>query len=394
MIKKIFSVCGVLTAFLLVSCTERTATVEALPGVDARGQTCFVTSDGSMHEVSLAGIRVSQLVNGYFSASTPDGVTVYSFSNGKAEAVSGLSGLKTAGFMSCGVIPVCRPGGHIELVDGNGERVALLELENGDITECAPYFVDGVLVVTDRDGYQGLVDTKGKFIIVPTYESIGPIADGKMIAMSDKEHGSLLLQHYYVIDTDGKMVYDFEENVPVSLTLKNDKAVIRSEQGFAVLDVNNGVMTELPSFVRHIDSAARGYIVYRDAKGLRGLLDLDGNTILGASYRQLRIGPDGTVAANTGTKWMVIDIKTGLHRDMPDLMMLSPIEAAAYDKGFAFVGKSSAGYFIINRNGDRMNSEPLREVDYSRLSTAYVATDYPAFTAPEEMPGDYTGEFE
>lgn len=393
MIKKILSVCGVLTAFLLVSCSERAATVEALPGIDAQGKTCFVSSDGTEQQAGLSGMHLSQLVNGYFSASTPDGVAVYRFSDGKAEAVEGLSGLKAAGYMADGVIPVCRPGNHIELVNGTGERIASLELDNGEITECAPYFVDGVLVVTDRDGNQGLVDTKGNVIVTPSYASIGSIHDGKMIAMADCEDGNLLSQHYYVIDRQGCMIYDFKDYVPVSDAIEDGKVVIRSEQGFAVLDIGSGALTELPALARHIEWAGRGCIVYRDKNGRRGLLDMEGKSLLDAAFKQLRVGPDGTVAANNGTKWMLIDLKTGQHKDMPELTMLSPLETVAFNKGFAFVGRTPAGYFIIDRDGNRMNAVPFRDLDYSILSMTYVATDYPAFTAPLEMPGDYT-EFE
>lgn len=379
---------------LLVSCSERAAIVEALPCVASDGTRSFITPNGELINPKLVeDVNISPLVNGFFTASTPEGRAVYKLNGDKVEAIEGLSGLKSAGYMACGVMPVCRSGNHVELVNPDGERVATLELKEGEITECAPCFVDGVLVITNDKGRQGLVDTEGRVLIEPIYSSISPIRDGLMIAMIESNKGAFVTQSYVVVNTSGKVVFDLKNDVPVCDIVCNGKVVVKTKNGFAVVDINSGVAKVLPESVSRVQSVADGLIVYRNKTGDYGLLSVGGEAVLDAVYNGLRIGKENVVAAHKGN-WQIIDTKTDVAIDLPELEMLSPVTGEAQKSGFAFVGKTAQGYYLIDNNGKHINESPLKSIDYGKLSMTYMATDYPVSTAPIEMPGDYTDDNE
>lgn len=383
-------VCGLLLMFSACKKTE-TAEIGALPCRTASGQPAFVKSDGEVLDLHLTGLAVGPLVNGFFTAATPDGVTVYHMTPDGPEIVEGLSGLRSAGFMAYGVMPVCRPGRHIELVDAEGVTVASVEVPDGEVTESAPSFVDGVLAVTTDSGLSGLVDTKGNFIVSPRFASLGPVSGGMMIAMTDAEtDNGGLTQLFSVIDVKGNVVFSFPDSmVPVCEIVSDGKVPVRTASGFAVADVTAaGALTPLPASVRRIEDAADGLIVFRDSSGKRGLMDYSGNVIVAPVYSALRIGPGGTVAASDGTVWSLIGRDGAEISALPEFTVVSPAPRAAYAAGFAFVGRTADGFWLVGENGEKVNSSPFESVDYSRLLTQKVTTDYPVRTAPVELPGE------
>ncbi|MDE6323395.1 MAG: WG repeat-containing protein [Paramuribaculum sp.] len=388
--------CGILV-FLSGCKSNDRVEITALPCQTESGSSALVKSDGEIIGLDFSDQSVGQLVNGFFTVATPDGVTVCRLTSDGPEVVEGLSGLRSAGYMACGVMPVCRPGRHVELVDGAGETVASLELPDGEVTETAPCFIDGALAVTTDSGLSGLVDTEGNFVVTPRFASIGPVSDGLMVAMADAEtDGGTTVQLFSVIDVKGNEVFSFPASMtPVCETFAEGKIPVRCEDGFAVADVRaGGALTQLPRSVRRIEDVGDGLIVYRDSSGRRGLMDFSGKSILDPVYRVLRIGSDGVVAANDGAEWSLIGRDGTLIRTLPGFVVVSPAPRESSAGGFAFVGRNAAGSFLLDKKGEIVNTVPLRTIDYSRLLTRKVTTDYPVRTAPVELPGEENPENE
>lgn len=372
----------------LSSCKEKAAEIEALPcSVDAEIFN-LIKSDGQVIDLGLGGQQVSPMINNYFFASTPEGISVYHLDGDEPELVEGLSGLKSAGYMSYCVMPICRPGRHIELVDKNGATVASLELPEGEVTECSSFFIDGVLCICTDKGLKGLINTKGQVIVEPKFAALSQPYDGKIIAMTDDASGDVMLQHFSIIDTKGNTLDEFpSEVVPVIREITCGKLVVRTPKGFAVADVNNHLsLTELPSTVRRIVDAAEGVIVYRNGQGLYGLLDIDGNELLPPKQRSILIGPDKRVAVYNGIKWRIMGIDGSDPVDLVDVRMMSTAPGRAFLTGFAFIGRSATGCRLYDAQGNVVSTELMRTIDYSRPVMSHVTTDYPIITAPMEMP--------
>lgn len=375
-------------AFLSSCGGNRGARIEALPcAADSSGYNA-ITAEGSVIDLGLANQKVSPIVNGFFSASTPDGVTVYAMTDDGPQAVEGLSGLQSAGYMSQGRMPVCRQGGHIEIVDDKGRTVATLELPSGAITETAPCYTAGVLKVTTDQGLQGLVDREGKMVVEPKYVSLGDVsAEGLMLAMTEVENTTGVEQRFEVIDTDGEVRHKFNaDESPVSETVSGDKVVVSCPRGFAVIDVVSGAATMLPSAVDLIDEVRDGFIVYRGNDGRKGLIDMAGNELLPAAYRQLRIGRDKLLLANDGKCWLLLDDKGNTLKRMEGFDLLSPVPIEAEAAGFAFVGRTPQGYYLIGRDGAKVGDSPMWKIDYGRLSMPMVVASYPTATGETELP--------
>lgn len=377
-------------AATLVSCSpDRGAEIDALACGSDSTQFDFVKSNGSTIELKMTTKSISPLVDGFFAAVSPDGVCVYRLEGDTPVAVEGLSGLVSAGFMACDVMPVCRPGKHIELVDKKGETVASLEVPDGEITECDPYFVNGRLRVTTDKGMQGLVDTEGQFAVAPAYDLLGPIsADGKLLAVKEVERDGILIQNFSVIDIDGKQLHQFPENeVPLSMTISDNRVAVAGGDGFCLVDVaGSGARVKLPEAVRYVDDVAEGLIVYRTANGQKGLLGMDGTQILSPIFKQLRIGPSGVVAAFSGDEWSLMKSDGSLVGKLNAVNMLSPAPAISFGKGFAFVAQAAEGFYLIDSEGHKVNQMPLPRIDYGNPAMMKVVTDYPSTTTPIELP--------
>lgn len=378
-----------LTMLLLGSCSGRHLDVAALPCATDSTHSAFIDAKGNITPLNLASQTISPLVNGFFNAITPDGVTVYRMRGGEAEAVEGLSGLLSAGYFSEGLIPVCKPGHHIQLVDKDGDSHATLEIPDGEVTSCSQIITEGLLTITTDKGLQGLVNTYGEIVVKPIYASLGPVSDGKMIAMSDVERGQEMTQSFSVIDKTGFELYRFQDDVvPVCNNLVGDKAVVRATTGFAVTDITDASceLVRLPAEVTGIDEALDGVIVYRTATGLKGLLDINGQALLAPEYRQLRIGPKGTVLANKNNQWMILRTDGTVVKQFVGLTMLSLAPRLAYDSGFYYVGHTHEGYMLIDMEGNPINSTPIYYIDNARLRLGNVTTDYPTKTNTIELP--------
>ncbi len=379
-----------LTVMLVSSCSEKQPAISLLSCSVDSVDFAFVNPHGEVLPYGVKSGMPSAVVNGYFTATDGAGVSVYKYNKENPEPVKGLSGLKSAGFMAYGVIPVCRQGGHIEIANGKGESVAALVISDGEITECVPGFVDGVLVVTTDKGLQGLVDTHGQIVVKPEYTSIGPIRNGRFIAMTDVPAGNIINQKFSVVRTDGRTVFVFPDDVvPVNQNIINGKTVVRTASGFGICDITDGgSVKELPSSIKAVTDFDDGKIAYRDANGRSGLISVDGQEILQPKFRRIRIGSKGIVAVCDEAGWAIID-NDGNRKEMPGVTMLSPVPEQAVDAGFAFIGQKDGGYFVINSKGEIMNEEPLMRINYNSLtSAAKITSGYPVATTPVELPLD------
>ncbi len=376
---------------ILASCSEKKAEIGLLPCLTDSLQPAFVKADGEIIPFGLKVGEISAVVNGYFTAMEGAGLIVYKFNNGKPQPVNGLTGLKSAGYMAYGVMPVNRPGQHIEIVNGKGENVAVLEITEGEITECAPVFVDGFLTVTTDKGLQGLVNVKGEIVVNPVYSSIGEICDGKFIAMMDTAIGNEVRQRFAVVNTEGETVYAFPDDcAPVSQSIHDCKTVVRTQEGFAICDVkNNGAMIVLPKDISAVLDFVDGMIVYRTNNGVKGVIDCNGTEVVPAENRQIRIGPHGLIAVNDKNGWFIVDPEKGTRTQLNGFSMLSPVPAQAAESGYAFIGQTPEGYFIVDANGTKMNKAPLTKISYDKISVLpKVTSGYPVATTSVELPLD------
>jgi len=371
------------------------AVVEALPCATDSLSADFIDADGSLIKLGLAGQKISPLINGYFTASTVDGVTVYKY-NGSAdgvaeiEVVPGLSGLRSAGCMSYGVIPVSRHGGHIEFVDKDGTTVASLELQQGEITECDPYFTEGVMRITTDGGSIGLVNPQGEIVVEPGYASLGLPSNGLIIAMVDVEKDGMLTQRYMVIDKDGNEVVRFPDDMtPVNLEISDGFVGVRTGSGFAVADVKHGMkLSPLPSSVTAIDAIADGVVVVSAGRGKKGLFKTDGTQVLELSYNQIRLGADGDIAYCKDSKWYVGAIGDENFKEVKGATIVTPAPLCEGKCRFNFVAQTSAGYFLLDSKGEKAGDVTLRSIDCGQPVFNAVRTDYPRSTTTVELPGE------
>ncbi len=384
-----------LAALTLAGCGQKEAVVEALPCAPDSLTRDFIDPSGDVISLGLDGQNISPLINGFFTASTPDGVTVYRYAgandgSAEIEVVPGLSGLRSAGAMSFGVIPVARQGGHIELVNEKGETVASLELPEGEITQCDPYFTEGVMRFTTDAGGVGLIEPSGKIVVEPRYSALGLPDDGILIAMTEAQAGESVVQNFSVIDLNGNEKYTFPADVtPVNLEISEGMVAVRTRTGFALADAkHSGNLIQLPSGVRSVDELSSGLAVVSAGRGKKGVVRTDGSPILDMRYNQVRIGSGGLVAYCDGAKWYIGSASDLEFHEVGGATLLTPAPLQEKKNGFDFVARSAEGFYLVDSNGERVGTTRLVNIDCGRPIMNVVNTDYPRSTTTVELPGE------
>ncbi|MCM1348999.1 MAG: hypothetical protein NC338_06255 [Firmicutes bacterium] len=376
----------------LTSCAPKGAEVEALPCAFDSTQFNMIDSKGQVIDLGVSTHSISPLVNGFFHASTPDGVTVYKLTADGPQPVEGLTGLVSAGYMACGVMPVCKQGNHIELVNDDGESVATITLDEGEVTECDAFMREGLLRVTTDSGMQGAVNTKGEFVVRPIFSLLGPVDGGKMLAMIEAEApDGIVSQKYQLIDSKMNVLYEFSEYTPVLMDVRNGYVIVRKagSQTFALCNAGGDKsIVDLPAEVRSVEAMGSDGIVIRDANGRKGIVDYSGHMLLPAKYKQVRLGPNGRVAVTDGSQWFLMDANGENAVAIGGASMVSPAPEASFAQGFAFVCRAAAGMYLVNTAGELVNAKPLAMIDNGGLDLLKVVTDYPQATTTIELPGD------
>lgn len=163
------------------------AVLSALPVLPADGGAWnLMLPDGSLLLNAALDGTPSPVIDGTFSLVATDGTcTVMTLTEENTAAQLGpLTGLKEAGFMSCGLIPVVFPHSRIEYYRADGSPAFALEPVDGkEIYSVSPMFHDERAVIMTSDGGTGVIDTSGRLVVAPgIYSAIGQYHDGLAVA--------------------------------------------------------------------------------------------------------------------------------------------------------------------------------------------------------------------
>lgn len=346
----------------------------------------LVRHDGTMLFSDRFDSRPSAAVNGYFSVSVPDGISVW-HASAEPSPVEGLSGLRQAGAMSGGLMPVCRKGRRIEIVDGEGTvRMELTSIDGREIVTAAPYFIDGLLNVLTQDGLWGTLNTTGEMVLEPVYsyepnfnERISPLTR-QIETMADSNTVRTELRHY-LVNSSGRIIFTFPKGYEPEGTVRGGRIAIRDPQGrIAMLDTD-GNITQLPDAAVKAAEYDRDYTVWTDSEGLYGLCDARGNVLISPQFRTLALAPGNRMLAEAGNDAFMLTDSVGAARlrfngfervtciDRPAPGIVSP---------FGFIGDGFAGKMLLDAAGHRQGPGTFRDIDtrVTLLDDGYVHTDF------------------
>ena len=357
-----------LVGLFLGACSSGTIddNVEYIP-VSTDGNTWgFMSRDG---EIILDGEYdncPSVVYNGYFSVGTEnDHYALYTFDKKRPTIVKNCDDLTSVGAFSEGVVPVCRAGERITLVDGNGEKVATLDRVKGkEITVCDAIFCDGLLLAQNEDGKMGYLGHDGKAAIAFKYDRAGTFSEG--LAYVGVRSGSD--ERFSVIDTKGEKVFSLKSgHRPTNIFHEGYMSVENREGGCGFYD-KKGEFTKCPSKVKWIGEYNADVYVFRGDNYNYGLMSRDGELLLSAKYDVMSICND-KVVARKDKNVIIFNLKGD------EEARISDASAFISYSNFPIMVKSDGEFTCYTLGGELIKKSDFK--DYNAfLSIGGVRSDY------------------
>lgn len=179
-------------------------------------------------------------------------------------------------FIYCGYTFVATRQQPIRIINTKGETVATLP---ESIRECHSFGKDGYAVVRGEGGKFGVVDTNGKLLIEPTYTNLQPLGEGVFLAE---------LRQF--LDAQGNVLgeIDPQKYVVTNLGMEKGKMIVRDASTRLCCVINQKGEEEF-ALPMAVDASyyKGGYAPFRDASGLWGILDDDGDVVVQPQYPML-----------------------------------------------------------------------------------------------------------
>lgn len=314
--------------------------------------------------------------HGLFVVEEGEGYTLYKTGGAKPEAVKGCEGLKAAGYMEDGLIPVTFPNSRITLVNAEGKKqFELSPIDGKEVVRSAVAFTYGRLAVETEDGKQGYVDTKGKVVIKPKYDEAKAFSEdvavvGTAVADSASKDQKML---YAVIDKDGKELFKLKENYSlVSNIFVYGYLLVQDDNDHYLLLNHQGEATKLPSRIHEIYGYNDKFILYNNEDGDAGVCDPKGEVVIRAKYASIGFGADNKFYAQKDKDSKEISLLDA----KGEVVQTLDYEAMQYmGSKFGTLAKDGKVVIMLDKNLKQKGKEEYYEVGLKQ-NLCSVKSDY------------------
>ena len=296
--RDIYSIRVLVGIVLCLSCSSGQdssyLTIDCLSAqVGESGNWGFIGRDGQVILENEFEEEPSPVVDGVFSVEEDEGYTVFRLTGDNYERIDGLTGLAKVGYMQNGLLPVCREGERIMVVNTDGKKqFELVQFYDQEVESCESYS-EGFMPVWLADGTKLYVNTQGQDAFGRRFAWCGPFRNGFAVVGELKEgEEDDPYEDVCVINTDGDIVCHFNHSIMpdesasinfmeklYSGNTRKDRCVIYRFDGEELL--------RCPSDVRKAVLLLEDCFVYESDDGERGLMDYSGKQLIQPDYEQL-----------------------------------------------------------------------------------------------------------
>lgn len=243
-----------------------------------------------------------------------------------------------ADFIYCGYTFVATRQQPIRIINTKGETVATL---SESIRECHSFGKDGYAVVRGEGGKFGVVDTNGKLLIEPTYTNLQPLGEGVFLAE---------LRQF--LDAQGNVLgeIDPQKYVVTNLGMEKGKMIVRDASTRLCCVINQKGEEEF-ALPMAVDASyyKGGYAPFRDASGLWGILDDDGDVVVQPQYPMLFNIGGGEFIVNANGGFGVINAQGETIVDFNYNGGFDPEKV-----GENFIMARNYEYMLVNKQGEEL----------------------------------------
>lgn len=333
------------------------------------GNWSFYAPDGKILYPDEFKQKPTCVVEGYFSVKEGDGYTLYKAAD-KPEVVKDCEGLYDLGYMAEGLIPVTRPKERITVIKGNGEAAFTLEPVKGkEITSCAPAFAEGLLWVTDEDGKEGYVDTKGQVVIPLKYESARDFHEGLAVVTiknSDDENEHL------VIDKKGETVFKIRKGFELKkYFFRNGYLVAKDSNGRIVfLDTKGEIAYKAPAKVETVGEYNKNLFVFRNEDGEYGVMTFAGETLIRPKFEGIMLVGDKFLC-NSDKEAVLLSASGDEEMSFDDFD-----RGVAYLGRFGYVGVDRQTSVFLDKEGKPLHNAEFNDISIDKSHSYNVSSDF------------------
>lgn len=241
----------------------------------------LMTPNGSFVAEGKFGNAPTAVMENTFSTYEPDGITIWRLDG--EEVTPMLTGLRYAGAMNGGRMPVTRRDTTIEVINGNGETVFnLAHLQGRSFNACGPVFTEGLLPIREgTSGLWGCVDTDGRLVIEPRYKYLSMFNCGHALALT-------IEGHLTIVDRSGgeKTLQGDEWIEAESGTFVAGHAIVRHRGGLLGVIDTKGSALNIDASCTPLALCQEG-VLFTNAAGESGVMGFDGQVAIVPAHRRI-----------------------------------------------------------------------------------------------------------
>lgn len=332
----------------------------------------FLRSDGTVFLRGRFSRRPSAIINGYFTVadSAGSGTDLWA-AFPEPHRIEGLGKLKSVGIMCGGLIPMTRPGGRIEIADGEGTvSMELRPIDGNEIVKCSRMFTGGLLGICIASGKWGAINTSGELVIEPVFDS-EPVFSENLTVLSrtvDREADSLRSSashtSHFIFNNRGREVFRFPKGWKPLTKVKRGRVLFSDSGGrISSLDIR-GYRTGLNDVTGAVTDFDGDRVVWRDKR--QGQYGLYGGVVnLDAKYENIQLADSGKILLHDADGLYSITDSAGntctrFHQF--DEIKYLPAVFESISTPFEYICHGHAGYVLMNSHGHRLGGGPYEIV--------------------------------
>ena len=325
----------------------------------------------------------SPIINGVFYVGGNNGITVYRLEDGKCVEIEGLEGLVYAGYMQDGLMPVCKKGERICVVDKDGLTHFELSAYDGIEVDACNSFAEGFMLVRLQDDTYVYVDKEGNNAFGRRFKWGTNFVNGHAFV---KELDDSSYNQATIIDKTGEVIYQMkgkeELDEDCCISFQNKLFSFEYDDRFLVYDFNGNELCRCPTKVEDTHFLLEDYYIYEDDDDAWGVMDYENKQLIRAKYDV--IVPFGryflAIHENSEDEIKLIDIDDNeikkidgekiialenLGFDFPVIIDTDNDEMYIIDKKANLMGQSVA----------RINYDDLKSGEFGMVESCYAPID-------------------
>lgn len=279
---------------IFVSCNDKEGVlISYMPvQIEEDGPWSFIGRDGEifLKDVFDENDEPSPIVDDVFYVDGKDGKSVYRIEGDSYTEIEGLSDLAYVGYMQNGLMPVCRKGERIIVVDKEGNtKFALSQFDKVEVDLCKS-FSEGLMLVKLQDGTVLYVNTEGENAFGRRFGFGSNFYNGYALVKELDNDGNSS-GGVCIINKDGDVVYKFKKSMEIgdggTIEFYKQLFSVENNEKMCIYNFQGEEICRCPSKVEDTGNLLKDYYIYKNDDDEYGVMDYENKQLIHSKYKQM-----------------------------------------------------------------------------------------------------------